>query len=115
MRTNVRIMLDKIDEMLSKGDQDAADLAAILTALRGPDELSVYHLKEITTVPVRRLALPKTAKASRYSHRKMRMSFQGLDKINIPTAFVPTHHATSHFFLHIRQAKAAIENAEVIP
>lgn len=53
-------MLDAIDQFLSVGDDKAADVAAVLTALRGPDGDNLAE-KLNTTIPVRCAALPKTA------------------------------------------------------
>ena len=60
MTPKLRAMLDTIDDMLVVGDQNAADLWMVLSALRGPD-INDWHLKVNCTIPIRRAALPRTA------------------------------------------------------
>lgn len=62
MRQRVRKMLDSIEDFLMVGDSDAADLAAILTALRGPDDPDISHRKHDATIPIRRAAFPRIAR-----------------------------------------------------
>lgn len=61
MLPKVRAMLDQIDSMLIKKDRAAGDLAAILSALRGPDENSFAadFAKGISTGPIRSIAFPE--------------------------------------------------------
>ena len=56
MLAKVRSMLDQLDAMLSEGDQAAADLAAILSALRGPDKEEECCDKATMTSALRALA-----------------------------------------------------------
>lgn len=59
MSEKTRQMLDQIDTFLAAGDDDAADLEAVLTALRGPDFGGMD--KRTMTIPIRRAALPECA------------------------------------------------------
>lgn len=64
MHDSTREMLNQIDEFLSKLDEPAAELAAVLTALRGPDTKVPHEGKSNVTIPIRQAALPKTFAAS---------------------------------------------------
>ena len=55
----VRKLLDDIDTVLAEGSNDSADLAKVLSALRGPDNVD-SALKGSTTAFIRRAAFPKT-------------------------------------------------------
>ena len=63
MTNEARAFLDQLDELCLKGDQTAADVMAVLTALRSHDVRGNTVLKSVTTVPIRRAALPRTAAA----------------------------------------------------
>lgn len=60
MNQDVRDILNKIDDTLSKNDQSSNQLWDVLTSLRGPDNEDSY-LKAATTLLVRSAAFPKTA------------------------------------------------------
>ena len=59
MTKEVRRVLDIIEDVLLRQDQDANDLAAILSALKGPDDPSVSTLKLATTCCIRGQAFPR--------------------------------------------------------
>lgn len=63
MTRELRAILDKIDTVLAKHDDTAAELWNVLTALRGPDS-SASNNKSVTTVPIRRVAFPLTARVA---------------------------------------------------
>ena len=56
-------LMDSIDRFLAVGDTAAKYMEAILTGLRGPDDQSHHSqlVKEVTTMPIRRVALPHCA------------------------------------------------------
>jgi hypothetical protein len=60
MTAECRDMLDQIDLFLCRDDRASKELAAVLTALRGPDSGAIAQ-KLSTTVPIRRAAFPKRA------------------------------------------------------
>lgn len=60
MTHEARKMLDDLDEFLSRNDNASAEVAAILSALRGPD-LDDVGDKRTTTMRIRRAAFPKLA------------------------------------------------------
>lgn len=64
IRPNVRAALDYLDNILSRGGQDAQDLWDILTAFRGPDTPNENPYEDTgkreVTLPIRRAALPLT-------------------------------------------------------
>lgn len=117
MRSKVRAALDVIDSILSEGGQDSRDLAAILSALRGPDKNTDEGLKITTTCAIRTIAFPLT-------FEKMNNNW-GLSPS--PSAFLPVSgfsgwgmrhpsllnvegliHSQGHFESHILDAVAAI-------
>lgn len=60
MRTNVRRMVDQIDEFLATAPhEDVQDLWNLLAALRGPDVDPTGDLKSATTAVIRRKMFPK--------------------------------------------------------
>jgi hypothetical protein len=62
MLPGVKNMLDQLDTIFAENNDTAADLWAVLCALRGPDTPDdVGELKARTTNHIRRAALPKTA------------------------------------------------------
>ena len=62
----VRQALNAIDTVLARGDQDAADLWAVLTALRSPDtDLGHGTAKQYLTVVIRKAAFPATERRAR--------------------------------------------------
>lgn len=71
IRPNVRAALDYLDNILSRGGEDAQDLWDILTAFRGPDEDRGSEHKDNVTVPIRRAALPLTRQAVAKTRKSM--------------------------------------------
>ena len=61
MTTEARAFLDQLDDLCLKGDQTARDVMAVLTALRSHDGKGHTFVKAVTTIPIRRAALPKCA------------------------------------------------------
>ena len=60
MTPEARAFFDQLDEIAVKNDQASKEIFAVLTALRSFD---FGTLKQVTTIPIRRAALPKaTAK-----------------------------------------------------
>lgn len=59
-----RQVLAVVDKSLANGDETSEKVWDVLTALRGPDSSS-YSAKNGAIVPIRRAALPKTAKSGR--------------------------------------------------
>ena len=98
MKTAYEI-LDELDNWFMEADlNQATQLWAILTALRGPDQPGLESLKTTTTAVIRAKALPKTFK---YSHLTTAAnSNYGLtiqEAINsIITPTVPQTHFTAH-------------------
>ena len=62
MLPEVRAELDRIEAFLLRFDEAARDLAAILSALRGPDS-DDYEVKRKYTLPIRCKAFPKLEEA----------------------------------------------------
>lgn len=77
MTSNVKRVMDMIDEVIAKSGQDAADVWAILTALRGPDKWIDYPLKKTHTVNIRYAVLPKSAMALNLSPSEPFIPFPG--------------------------------------
>lgn len=118
MRTLVRKALDQIEDVLLLGNQDSADLAAILSALRGPDEGVSDHnnTKLTTTVPVRREAFPRLAGAKSFLDiTPVNGWYLGGsdDRLTVPTVDsveYGTDH--KHFANHYRMAYDAIKRED---
>lgn len=98
--TKVRLMLDQIDQMLAKGDQDSQDLWAVLSALRGPDDQD-YAKKITLTSHVRKEAFPKLWASAPMS------SGVSITRDISPTKEVPPG---DHFGNHVALAFAALEH-----
>lgn len=66
MNKELRAVLNVIDEALAQQNDVSKQLWNVLTALRGPDnnDFSFGGLKKTGTVPIRRAAFPRTAKAA---------------------------------------------------
>lgn len=90
-------MLRMVDVFLARGDQQARDLQAVLSALRGPDSRDA---KSSTTIPIRRAALPETAKVADSWGHAVRMDFEAK-----PYA-APS--IDTHFGHHILMAASAL-------
>lgn len=68
MLREVREELDRIEDFLMRGDQASADLAMILSALRGPDNDN-EDIKSRTTSPLRTMIFPRLyQKAGNYRY-----------------------------------------------
>lgn len=102
MTSNVRRYLNYIQRVLVKGDQDARDLCAIMSALRGPDNREYSH-KQGGTVPVRRAAFPKLIGKIGIVPWDMGVSYE---RYPFGTACM------GHFWMHIQTAKQAIERPD---
>lgn len=98
-------MLDAIDQFLSAGDDKAADLAAVLTALRGPDGGGSDE-KSHTTVPIRIAALPKTAQCV---NQWIRVGTWGGMNFTRTSAYGVPASTTSHFYAHALEAVNALK------
>lgn len=64
LHPDARKFLDSLDDFLLRHDTASAQVAAVITALRGPDKdegYTVHGLKDKITLPIRRAALPKSA------------------------------------------------------
>ena len=96
MRTSVRKELNRIEKFLSKNNAASADLWAILTALRGPDD---DRGKKEGTIPVRRKAFPGLAKSGGVG--SIPASFDGSSTIKWAAV------VNNHFLSHIERAKVA--------
>lgn len=67
LHPDARKFLDTLDDFLLRHDVASAQVAAVITALRGPDKdegYTVHGLKDKITLPIRRAAFPKTYRAS---------------------------------------------------
>lgn len=102
----VRIALDAIDKVLSVGDQEAQDLWAVLTALRGPDGTN-YTAKAHTTVAIRRAAFPKTTQRHADYNDGIFIADYGHAYSTYNRAAVvdnPEYAASSYFYTHADSA-----------
>lgn len=123
IRPNVRAMLDYLDDFLSQGGADAQDLWDVLTVLRGPDDADSGE-KQTVTIPVRRAALPLTAKSVmkiRGGHQRQTFGFDsrlegpgvhmrayfGYPRGDYPYAG-PRHHSTTQSHFHAHAVRAAL-------
>jgi hypothetical protein len=95
-------VLETIEDVLLRGDDDARNLWDILSALRGPDEVSYYswETKARTTVHMRRAAFPRLARKA------------DIRSIDIPADFrtdLPYREPIefSHFATHLVDAVTA--------
>ena len=62
MTDQTKAFFEQLDEIVLKQDQTAREVMAVLTALRHKDD-GEHSLKQVSTVQIRRAALPKTAAA----------------------------------------------------
>ena len=62
MTPETKAFFEQLDEIVLKQDDTAREIMAVLTALRHKDD-GEYSLKQVSTVQIRRAALPKTAAA----------------------------------------------------
>ena len=85
-------LLDRIDEFLPVGDNAAAHVAAILSALRGPDSGPELSVKSSTTVPIRISTFPKLAASSSFIGLGWQMEHNKPFKLE---------HYDDHFHTHI--------------
>ena len=99
VRPKVRAVLKVIDTLLAKGGQDAMDLWAVLTALRGPDGHGDILLKFRTTCVIRTAAFPKTETAPRS------LPAQFANPLN---TFAVPETDNAHFNTHVLKAADAL-------
>jgi hypothetical protein len=100
-------VLETIEDVLLRGDDDARNLWDILSALRGPDVDPLFTIKGRTTVHVRRAAFPRLA-------LKADMFRQSL---GIPADFHAEYpfeepRPFSHFNDHIVEARRALNRIQ---
>ena len=111
MRAKVRAALDAIEDILMNADQDSADLAAILSALRGPDDGN-EEKKAQTTIPVRCVTFPRLSAARGYLPitGSRCWSFGVYGKAYSLVAPAPVDHskAPDHFSEHYKMAYNAL-------
>lgn len=100
----VRKALAVVEDVLLGHDQDARDLWAILTALRGPDD-GDYEMKSRTTVPVRRAAFPRLA-------RNIQRAYHIADFDSSEP--LPVVAFSSHFNGHIADAVIALKRVSAL-
>ena len=98
-------LMDRIDQFLAVGDIAARHVEAILTGLRGPDNDHIL-LKTVTTLPIRRAALPCCVKHD--GEARLFMAFGRSDR---PFAAPPATHAdgAGHFLEHARKAWTSLQ------
>lgn len=107
MTAEVRRVLDEIEDVLLRRDQDAKDLVAILAALRGPDQAEEVYFKNRYTIPVRRNAFPRLAESSEEGYSNVGWMLDGPDVL--PEPFVETHYTA-----HIDRAVEALTRGEKV-
>lgn len=125
MRDKVRRALDLIDEVLAEKNKDSADLAAILSALRGPDldddNDDVRDLKSMTTAAIRTIAFPRTESRGSWNRGWLEINdtrgwiMNSADTLQRPKEGDSLHsHGTGrgHFLQHVHMAIDAIEREE---
>jgi hypothetical protein len=95
-------VLDQVDQFLSRGDGQAGALAAVLTALRGPDSSNGLAKSRGTNV-VRRVAFPKTAR----SRANVGMDF-ACSGIAVDLDEARRQGERDHFVGHLRSAAEAL-------
>lgn len=126
----VRAALDQIEEILLKKGPDAANLWAILTALRGPDESDHKiraELKSQKTIPIRRRAFPRIAAQVDHASKEGAMFIDDVQvclnasfRSGLPGATdsmvgwtYPTYFSQNyHFQEHAYNARLALERAK---
>lgn len=107
MMQEVRDELDRIEKFLMRHDQAAADLGAILSALRGPDDSPKDGERKTNgAMAVRSAAFPLLARGG--LHRELQMgerhwSMGCADDLRRPESF-------EHYETHMRMAYDAIHN-----
>ncbi len=106
-QTPFQRVLGEVDKLLAKRNHDSQKLWNVLSALRGPDmtgdtRFDGASLKDYTTIPIRRAALPLTAKSGSGANGAM---FHSGYKFKLPT-----HGETrsGHFRRHIKSAALAL-------
>lgn len=124
MTPNIRYVLDVIEEVLLRNDKTAEDLAAILSALRGPDEDSAQTRKKVTTARIRAQAFPRLAQqivnevskeqafwyplsSPKVTSGHSRVWFINMDGLPIDVRDYSPDLAP-HFEIHVRQAAEAL-------
>ena len=129
MLREVRQELDRIEDFLMQSNQASADLAMILSALRGPDHVERGYeedsIKERTTSPLRTMVFPRLYEAAmfwagskrirsttniwrKFSRRCWGMRPASEFKVN----FTDGDPRNNHFLLYIELAKEAIDRKD---
>jgi len=100
-------MLDVLDEFfVTAGEEQARNLWAVLSALRGPDDDS-YVLKNCTTEVVRAVAFPRLAALWKRELCAVGPTFNLSSRLaSIPPNYSPRYN---HFFNHIADAKRVLQ------
>ncbi len=100
----VRQALNQIDGWLCDAVIGEA-LANVLAALRGPDSTFADHIKQTTTVPIRRAAFPKLAA------KVASAGMYGVGWSMDPQRFDQTdaYRVSTHFGAHIEWASSALK------
>lgn len=95
-------MLDRIDDFLAQRSAASQELWDVLTALRGPDNVS-HEAKNSTTVHIRQRALPVTARS--YFANGAQMQPESLNTGRLPEFGDGVEAAnSSHFSQHVMRA-----------
>lgn len=114
MRTASEV-LDVIDDFLSDPtilDSQRKHLWDTLAALRGPDQDPTQELKSRYTVPVRQVALPKTAQAVNEFKVRVPALFRSHSTLEGPEAVareLDYEEDEDHYRSHIHYAAQALE------
>jgi hypothetical protein len=101
MSPELRAELDRIEDFLM--GPHGAELANVLSALRGPDFPDVDHVKEETTIHIRRAAFPRLA--------AQLSSFRLGWALWTDRPFKMPRPGTGHFYAHVRTAAIALKLA----
>lgn len=103
----LREMLDVIDRFLARKGEEAARLALVLSALRGPDTDN-FSLKEKTTAVIRATAFPLLFKGADHLECSVgRFSALGLMREDDQIVF-PPNGTDRHFGIHTAEAAKAL-------
>jgi hypothetical protein len=90
-----------VDGFLARGGDEANRVWDILTALRSGDEVVDRQFKYCMTVPIRRAALPLTAKAN----DEKRIDTADFDALSFQT---PNPNYYNHYQIHVAAAAQAL-------
>lgn len=118
MLRDVRRMLNQIEKFLDRKDQASADLAHILSALRGPDS-DIDSVKESTTCLIRKAAFPNITPSDSYKDLGELHTMSGgwlvANKVPTDTKLLEINQRadeSSHFNAHIRLAAEALTRVD---